>query len=29
VLLPRDGLPLYSAIGGADRGVFKSGVNRA
>ncbi|MEO8836777.1 MAG: hypothetical protein ABI364_08560 [Caldimonas sp.] len=29
VLLPRDGLPLYSAFGGADRGVFKSGVIRA
>ncbi len=29
VLLPRDGLPLYSAIGSADRGVFKSGVIRA
>jgi len=29
VLLPRDGLPLYSALGGADRGMFKSGVIRA
>jgi hypothetical protein len=29
VLLPRDGLPLYSAYGSADRGVFKSGVIRA
>jgi hypothetical protein len=29
VLLPRDSLPLYSAIGSADRGVFKSGVIRA
>ena len=29
VLLPRDGLPLYSAIGGTDRGMFKSGVIRA
>jgi hypothetical protein len=29
VLLPRDGLPLYSAVGGADRGMFKSGVIRA
>jgi len=29
VLLPRDALPLYSAHGGADRGMFKSGVIRA
>jgi hypothetical protein len=29
VLLPRDGLPLYSAAGAADRGVFKSGVIQA
>ena len=29
VLLPRDGLPLYSAYGAADRGMFKSGVIRA
>ena len=29
VLLPRDGMPLYSAYGNADRGLFKSGVIRA
>jgi hypothetical protein len=29
VLLPRDGLPLYSSHGSADRGVFKSGVIQA
>ncbi len=29
VLLPGDGLPLYSAVGSADRGIFKSGVIRA
>ena len=29
VLLPGDSLPLYSAVGSADRGVFKSGVIRA
>lgn len=29
VLLPRDNLALYSAYGGADRGMFKSGVIRA
>ena len=29
VLLPRDGMPLYSAYGNADRGLFKSGVVRA
>ena len=29
VLLPRDGLPLYSALGAADRGVFKSGAIQA
>ena len=26
VLLPRDSLPLYSALGSAERGMFKSGV---
>jgi hypothetical protein len=29
VLVPGDSLPLYSALGSADRGVFKSGVIRA
>jgi hypothetical protein len=29
VLLPRDSMALYSAYGGADRGMFKSGVIRA
>ena len=29
VLLPGDGLPLYSPFGNSDRGVFKSGVIRA
>ena len=29
VLLPGDSLPLYSALGSAERGVFKSGVIRA
>jgi hypothetical protein len=29
VLLPRDGLPLYSSHGSTDRGVFKSGVIQA
>lgn len=29
VLLPRDGLALYSAYGNADRGMSKSGVIRA
>ncbi len=29
VLLPRDGLSVYSAHGGADRGFFRSGVIRA
>ncbi len=29
VLLPRVGVPLYSAYGSADRGLFKSGVIRA
>ncbi|HEY3634024.1 MAG TPA: hypothetical protein VGK95_03130 [Caldimonas sp.] len=29
VLLPRDGLPLYSSHGSADRGVLKSGVIQA
>ena len=29
VLLPGDSLSLYSAVGSADRGVFKSGVIRA
>jgi hypothetical protein len=29
VLLPREGVPLYSAYGSADRGLFKSGVIRA
>ena len=29
VLLPGDSLPLYSALGNADRGLFRSGVIRA
>lgn len=29
VLLPRDSHPIYSVLGAADRGVFKSGVIRA
>ena len=29
VLLPRDGVALYSAYGSADRGLFRSGVIRA
>lgn len=29
VLLPRDGMPLYSAYGNSDRGLFKSSVIRA
>lgn len=29
VLLPRESVPLYSAYGAADRGVFSSGVIRA
>jgi hypothetical protein len=29
VLLPGDSVPLYSAVGSADRGLFKSGVIRA
>jgi hypothetical protein len=29
VLLPRDGLPLYSSAGAADRGVFKGGAIQA
>ena len=29
VLLPGDGVPLYSALGAAERGVLKSGVIRA
>lgn len=29
VLLPRDSLNVYSASGGADRGMFRSGVIRA
>ena len=29
VLLPRDNMPLYSAYGAADRGMFKSGVIQA
>ena len=29
VLLPRESLPLYSAYGAADRGMFSSGVLRA
>jgi hypothetical protein len=29
VLLPRDGLPLYSSHGSTDRGVFNSGVIQA
>ncbi|MEO6363808.1 MAG: hypothetical protein ABIO71_11305 [Caldimonas sp.] len=29
VLLPREGVPLYSAFGSTDRGMFKSGVIQA
>jgi hypothetical protein len=29
VLMPGDTIPLYSAVGSADRGLFKSGVIRA